>query len=58
MNLLLLTPLAQVGNNFRAFPLRAGELQASLNARSCGLHCTLRIPNAGRGRLEEVPALG
>ena len=29
-----------------ALPLRAGELQASLDARSCGLLCTLRIPNA------------
>ena len=29
-----------------ALPLRAGELQASLDARSCGLLRTLRIPNA------------
>ena len=29
-----------------ALPLRAGELLASLDARSCGLLRTLRIPNA------------
>ena len=29
-----------------ALPLRAGELQASLDARYCGLLRTLRIPNA------------
>ena len=38
-----------------AFPLRAGEFRASLDARSCGLLHTVRIPNAGSEQPKEVP---